>query len=123
MKSAMDPAPHGFLGKHAVNHSGDLRTVCGAGCHGGVEANLLLLPRGIERGEVIGIVGRGDLERFAARSGQIDTVEFAYVDGSEGVRTETFASEDIDGVKVRATLDFAAKVIDWRGLQKANGAA
>ena len=49
------------MGKHAVNHSGDLRTVCGAGCHGGVEANLLLLPRGIERGEVIGIVGRGDL--------------------------------------------------------------
>lgn len=60
---------------------------------------------------------------MAARSGQIDTVEYAYVDGSEGVRTETFASEDIDGVKVRATLDFAAKVIDWRGLQKASGAA
>ena len=60
---------------------------------------------------------------FAARSGQIDTVEFAYVDGSEGVRTETFASEDIDGVKVRATLDFAAKVIDWKGLHKATGAA
>ncbi|KQO23489.1 prohead protease/major capsid protein fusion protein [Acidovorax sp. Leaf78] len=58
---------------------------------------------------------------MAARSGQIDTVEYAYVDGSEGVRTETFASEDIDGVKVRATLDFAAKVIDWRGLAKANG--
>ena len=60
---------------------------------------------------------------MAARSGQIDTVEYAYVDGSEGVRTETFASEDIDGVKVRATLDFASKVIDWRGLQKANGTA
>lgn len=58
---------------------------------------------------------------MAARSGQIDTVEYAYVDGSEGVRTETFVSEDVDGVKVRATLDFAAKVIDWRGLQKANG--
>lgn len=58
---------------------------------------------------------------MAAHSGQIDTVEYAYVDGSEGVRTETFASEDIDGVKVRATLDFAAKVLDWRGLQKATG--
>lgn len=58
---------------------------------------------------------------MAARNGQIDTVEYAYVDGSEGVRTETFASEDIDGVKIRATLDFAAKVIDWRGLGKANG--
>lgn len=60
---------------------------------------------------------------LAARAGQIDTVEYAYVDGSEGVRTETFASEDIDGVKIRATLDFAAKVIDWKGLQKATGAA
>ncbi|MBQ0919066.1 peptidase, partial [Hydrogenophaga aromaticivorans] len=60
---------------------------------------------------------------MAARNGQIDTVEYAYVDGSEGVRTETFASEDIDGVKVRATLDFAAKVIDWKGFQKANGTA
>lgn len=59
---------------------------------------------------------------MAASAGQIDTVEFAYVDGSEGVRTETFASEDIDGVKVRATLDFAAKAIDWKGLQKAAGA-
>lgn len=59
---------------------------------------------------------------MAASSGQIDTVEYAYVDGSEGVRTETFVSEDVDGVKVRATLDFAAKVIDWRGLQKATGA-
>lgn len=59
---------------------------------------------------------------MAASAGQIDTVEFAYVDGSEGVRTETFASEDIDGVKVRATLDFAAKVIDWKGLQKSAGA-
>lgn len=58
-----------------------------------------------------------------ARPGQIDTVEYAYVDGSEGVRTETFASEDIDGVKVRATLDFAAKVIDWRGVQKSTGEA
>lgn len=60
---------------------------------------------------------------LAASAGAIDTVEYAYVDGSEGVRTETFASEDIDGVKVRATLDFAAKVIDWRGLHKATGAA
>jgi hypothetical protein len=60
---------------------------------------------------------------MAARSGSIDTVEYAYVDGSEGVRTETFVSEDVDGVKVRATLDFAAKVIDYRGLQKASGAA
>lgn len=59
---------------------------------------------------------------LAARAGQIDTVEFAYVDGYEGLRTETFASEDVDGVKLRASLDFAAKSLDWRGLAKSNGA-
>ncbi|WP_288899493.1 prohead protease/major capsid protein fusion protein [uncultured Delftia sp.] len=59
---------------------------------------------------------------LAARAGQIDTVEFAYVDGYEGLRTETFSSEDVDGVKLRASLDFAAKCLDWRGLAKSNGA-
>lgn len=59
---------------------------------------------------------------LAARAGQVDTVEFAYVDGYEGLRTETFASEDVDGVKLRASLDFAAKCLDHRGLAKGNGA-
>lgn len=59
---------------------------------------------------------------LAARAGQVDTVEFAYVDGYEGLRTETFASEDVDGVKLRASLDFAAKCLDFRGLAKSNGA-
>lgn len=53
-----------------------------------------------------------------ANSGQIDTVEYAYVDGYEGLRVETFASEDVDGIKLRATLDFAAKAVDWRGMVK-----
>jgi len=56
-----------------------------------------------------------------ARAGQVDTVEYAYVDGYEGLRTETFASEDVDGVKLRATLDFAAKALDHRGMAKSNG--
>lgn len=56
-----------------------------------------------------------------ARAGQIDTVEYAYVDGYEGLRTETFASEDVDGVKLRATLDFAAKALDYRGMAKSAG--
>ncbi len=59
---------------------------------------------------------------LAARAGQIDTVEYAYVDGYEGLRTETFSSEDVDGVKLRASLDFAAKCLDWHGLAKSNGA-
>lgn len=57
-----------------------------------------------------------------ARAGQVDTVEYAYVDGYEGLRTETFASEDVDGVKLRASLDFAAKALDYRGMAKSAGA-
>jgi hypothetical protein len=62
----------------------------------------------------------GDATAFylLANSGQIDTVEYAYVDGYEGLRVETFASEDVDGIKLRATLDFAAKAVDWRGMFK-----
>lgn len=56
------------------------------------------------------------------RSAQVDTVEYAYVDGYEGLRTETFASEDVDGVKLRATLDFAAKALEHRGMVKSTGA-
>lgn len=59
---------------------------------------------------------------LVARSGQVDTVEFAYVDGYEGLQTQTFASEDVDGVKLRATLDFAAKALDHRGMAKSKGA-
>jgi len=58
---------------------------------------------------------------LAARPSQIDTVEYAYVEGSEGLRWESFVSEEVDGIKLRATLDFAAKAIDWRGLQKSEG--
>ncbi len=57
-----------------------------------------------------------------ARAGQVDTVEYAYVDGYEGLRTETFASEDVDGVKLRASLDFAAKSLDHRGMAMSKGA-
>ena len=58
---------------------------------------------------------------LAAANQRIDTVEYAYVDGYEGLRTETFASEDIDGVKLRASLDFAAKAMEHRGLTAAAG--
>ncbi|MFD2755678.1 prohead protease/major capsid protein fusion protein [Comamonas terrae] len=58
---------------------------------------------------------------LSGRYQQIDTVEYAWVDGYEGLRTETFASEDVDGVKLRASLDFAAKAVEHRGLVKAAG--
>lgn len=59
---------------------------------------------------------------LAADSGAIDTVEYMYLDGSEGVYIETEYGFDSDGVKLKARHDFAAKVIEYRGLYKNPGA-
>jgi hypothetical protein len=53
---------------------------------------------------------------------QIDTVEYAYLEGQDGVYIETRQGFDVDGVEIKARLDFGAKAIDWRGLQKNAGA-
>ena len=63
------------------------------------------------------------LEWFlAADPAQIDTVEYAYLEGEEGLYTEQRMGFDVDGLEVKARLDFAAKCIDWRGLWKNPGA-
>ena len=59
---------------------------------------------------------------LAAGTGLIDTVEYAYLDGEDGVFTDTRNGFDIDGVEVKARLDFAASAIDHRGLYKNAGA-
>lgn len=53
---------------------------------------------------------------------QIDTVEYAYLEGEEGVYTETRNGFDVDGVEVKVRLDFGAKAIDYRGMVKNVGA-
>jgi hypothetical protein len=53
---------------------------------------------------------------LAADPARIDTVEFAYMDGQQGVYTEVRQGFEVDGIEVKARLDFAAKAIDWRGL-------
>lgn len=53
---------------------------------------------------------------------QIDTVEYAYLEGQDGVYIETRQGFDVDGVEIKARLDFGAKAIDWRGIQKNVGA-
>lgn len=58
---------------------------------------------------------------FASNS-QVDTVEYCYLDGAEGPMLESEVGFEVDGISLKARLDFAAKVIDWRGLYKANGA-
>lgn len=59
---------------------------------------------------------------FASPSA-IDTIEYAYLEGQDGVTIETRMGFDVDGVEIKARLDFGAKAIDWRGLFKNLGVA
>ncbi len=58
---------------------------------------------------------------MSANPGQIDTIEYAYLEGQNGVYIETRVGFDVDGVEIKARLDFGAKAIDWRGLFKNPG--
>jgi hypothetical protein len=55
---------------------------------------------------------------LVASPAAIDTIEYAYLEGQEGVALETRMGFDVDGIEIRARLDFGAKAIDWRGLYK-----
>lgn len=59
---------------------------------------------------------------LAAESGQIDTVEYCYLDGAEGPVIESEMGFEVDGVSYKCRLDFAAKAVDHRGLYTAAGA-
>jgi hypothetical protein len=59
---------------------------------------------------------------LAASSNQIDTIEYAYLEGQQGAYIETRNGFDVDGVEIKCRLDFGAKAIDWRGLYKNPGA-
>lgn len=58
---------------------------------------------------------------ISADPSQIDTIEYAYLDGQEGVYTETRVGFEVDGMEIKARHDFAAKAIDWRGLYRNDG--
>ncbi|MCU1324658.1 MAG: peptidase [Bryobacterales bacterium] len=49
---------------------------------------------------------------------QIDTVEYCYLEGQEGVYLETRMGFEVDGMELKAREDFAAKALDWRGMYK-----
>lgn len=59
---------------------------------------------------------------LAASPNQIDTIEYAYLEGQQGAYIETRNGFDVDGVEIKCRLDFGAKAIDWRGLFKNPGA-
>jgi hypothetical protein len=54
----------------------------------------------------------------AADPSTIDTIEYCYLEGQQGVYIETRQGFEVDGVEIKARLDFAAAAIDFRGLQK-----
>lgn len=58
---------------------------------------------------------------LAADPASVDTIEIAYLEGQRGLYTETRQGFEVDGVEVKARLDFGAAVIDHRGLVKNAG--
>lgn len=59
---------------------------------------------------------------LAADPAAIDTVEYCYLEGNEGVYTETRVGFEVDGIEMKVRQDFAAKALDYRGLYKNPGA-
>lgn len=53
----------------------------------------------------------------------IDTIEYAYLAGYEGLQTEERQGFEVDGIEIKGRLVFGAKAIDHRGLFKNPGAA
>lgn len=67
--------------------------------------------------------GTSGLEWYlAANNAECDTVEYCYLEGTEGVQISSRLGFTTDGVEVKASLDFGAAVIDHRGLYKSSGA-
>lgn len=58
---------------------------------------------------------------LAADPAQIDTIEYSYLEGQEGVYMESRMGWDVDGIELKVREDFAAKALDYRGLWKASG--
>jgi len=54
--------------------------------------------------------------------GSIDTFEYAYLEGEQGVFTETREGFEVDGMEIKARLVFGAGWIDYRGAYKNPGA-
>jgi hypothetical protein len=68
----------------------------------------------------------GDLNAWyllSAPGGMVETVEYAYLEGQEGIRTDTRTGFEVEGMEVKAVMDFGAKALDWRGMYKNAGGA
>jgi hypothetical protein len=56
-----------------------------------------------------------------ADPGQVDTLEYAYLEGQEGMYFETRMGFEVDGIQMKARHDFGAGVLDYRGLYLNDG--
>jgi hypothetical protein len=56
-----------------------------------------------------------------ADNAEVDTVEYAYLEGMESPEVTTYVDEDTDGTIVKCTHNFGAKATDWRGMARASG--
>lgn len=59
---------------------------------------------------------------MSAAPTMVDTIEYAYLEGEEGLYTEQRQGFEVDGLQIKARHAFAAAPIDWRGLWKNSGA-
>lgn len=57
---------------------------------------------------------------LGADPSQIDMLEVAYLDGQSGLYIETRQGFEVDGVEIKARLDFGAGIIDYRGFYLSN---
>ncbi len=55
---------------------------------------------------------------LAATPAQVDIIEYATLEGEGGPMVENRIGFEVDGLQIKARHDFAAKVIDWRGIGK-----
>jgi hypothetical protein len=63
----------------------------------------------------------GNAWYLIADPAQIDTVEYCYLEGQQGVYIETKQGFEVDGVEIKARMDFGAAALDFRGMQKNAG--
>ncbi|MEY4751380.1 MAG: hypothetical protein RIQ60_3594 [Pseudomonadota bacterium] len=57
----------------------------------------------------------------AAAGALVDTIEYCFLNGSDGPAIDMQPGFEQDGLSIRCRHDFAAKAIDFRGLYRANG--
>lgn len=62
------------------------------------------------------------LTAWMLATNQVEGIVYSYLEGQQGLYTETENGFDVDGVKMKARLDFGAGILDYRGFYRNAGA-